>query len=71
MIAILPAVQYDCKQARKYIKYNADTKRDDKRCANRAYRRFLNRITRGFVRDPESFYSEEFGAPSMSAWDIY
>jgi hypothetical protein len=71
MIAIRPAVQHDCKRARKFIVYKAETKRDDKRIANRAHRRFLNRITRGFMRDLESFYSEDFGAPTLSGWDIY
>ena len=71
MITILPAVQRNCKRVHFYIRYNSDTKRWDKRHANRRYRRSLNRMTRGFCRDLELFYSEVFGAPSLSSRDIY
>ena len=71
MITILPAVQHRCKRARRYIRYQAGVKRKDKRVANRRYRRVLNQITRGFFRDPECFYSEDFAAPSLSPRDIW
>lgn len=70
MIASFPAVQHSCKWARRVICYRADTARDDKRIANRRHRRYLNRVTRGFTHDPETFYDESFSAPSLSSWDI-
>lgn len=70
MIATLPAVQFNCKSARRIVCYKADTARDDKRIANRRHRRALNRITRSFIRDPERFDNEGFNAPSLSSWDI-
>jgi hypothetical protein len=71
MITKLPAVQHSCKYARRIVCYSPKTKREDKRYANRQYRRVLNLITRGFIRDPDSFYDEVFDTPSLSAWDIY
>ena len=71
MITILPAVQYSCIRAARRFKYNDDTKRSNKRLANRRYRRALNQITHGFLHDPERFYSEVFDTPSLSGWDIY
>jgi hypothetical protein len=71
MITILPAVQYGCKRARLYIRYNPWVKRKDKRIANRRHRRMLNGVTRGFLHDPERFYSEDFSAPSLSPYDIW
>ena len=71
MITILPAVQRGCKRARRYINYSILAKRQDKRIANRRHRRALNRVTRGFVRDFERFYSEDFWAPSLSPYDIW
>ncbi len=70
MIAILPSVQFSCKWARRIVTYGHTARRNDKRTANRRHRRVLNRITHGFLRDPERFYSEDFAAPSLSAWDI-
>ncbi len=71
MITILPAVQHRCKRARRYIRYSATSKRDDKRIANRRHRRVLNQITRSIFRDPERFYGEDFAAPSLSPYDIW
>lgn len=68
MIATLPAVQHNCKHI--HICYRPDTKREDKRNANRRHRRALNRVTRAFINDPERFDNEGFNAPSMSNWDI-
>jgi hypothetical protein len=71
MITTLPAVQHSCKNARRFIRYQARTKRADKRIANRQYRRVLNAITRTFMRYPEDFDNETFDTPSLSPWDIY
>jgi hypothetical protein len=71
MITMLPAVQFNCKHARRYVCYGAYSKRVDKRIANRRYRRALNRVTRGFVRDPDLFDSECFNTPSLSDWDLW
>ncbi len=71
MITVLPAVQYSCKRARRWVNYSILSKRQDKRIANRRYRRSLNRATRGFLHDLERFYSEVFDAPSMSGRDIW
>ena len=71
MITSLPAVQYNCKRARRWINYSILSKRQDKRIANRHYRRALNRATRSCARDPELFYSEVFETPSMSGRDIW
>lgn len=70
MRATLPAVQHNCKSARRIVCYRADTAREDKRIANRRHRRYLNRVTRSFIKDPELFDSEGFDAPSLSSWDI-
>jgi hypothetical protein len=66
MISTLPAVQAFV--SRVYITDNA--RRVEKRIANRRHRRALNRATRRFVIDPESFDDEGFNAPSLSAWDL-
>ena len=71
MITALPAVQRSCKKARRWIRYQAGTKRADKCAINRQYRRVLNRITRAFIRCPEDFDKETFDTPSWSFWDIY
>jgi hypothetical protein len=70
MIATLPAVQHNCKWARRIVCYSAHVARQDKRIANRRHRRHLNRVTRAFIKDPELFDSEGFDAPSLSSWDI-
>ncbi len=70
MIAILPAVQFSIKRAYRLVHKDAKTAHWEKRNANRRHRRALNRITTAFLRDPERFYSEDFGAPSLSSWDI-
>ncbi len=70
MIATLPAVQYNCKYARRLVCMSAAVVRDDKRIANRRHRRYLNRVTREFTRDPELFYDEGFNAPTLSSWDL-
>jgi hypothetical protein len=69
MITILPSVQRSIKRAARYVRWG--TRRWDKRNANRRYRRTLNRVTRGFCHDPELFYSEDFGTPSLSGRDIW
>lgn len=71
MITTLPAVQFGCKRAHRYINYGGPRKRWDKRNANRRHRRALNRITHTFVHDPERFEGEGFNTPSLSPWDIY
>jgi hypothetical protein len=71
MITTLPAVQRSCKKARTIIRYQASTKRADKRIANRRYRRVLNAITRALFRCPEDFDNETFDTPSLSPWDIW
>lgn len=71
MVTILPAVQHNCKGARRIVCYSPSAKRKDKRIANRRHRRALNAKTRGFARDPELFYGEDFAAPSLSSWDIW
>lgn len=68
MMTTLPAVQHNCRHI--HIKYGRKAKRDDKRNANRRYRRVLNRTTKSFELDPELFDDEVFNAPSWSNWDI-
>lgn len=70
MITSLPAVQFDCKWARRIVCYTAETRRADKRKANRRHRRALNRVTRRMRVDAERFYDEVFAAPSLSGWDV-
>jgi hypothetical protein len=71
MITTLPAVQHNCKHARRFISYGPKAKHTDKRIANRKYRRILNRITNTFIYNSELFYNETFDIPSLSSWDIY
>jgi len=71
MIATFPAVQSKCSHVFRYVCRGAKGHSDDKRIANRRHRRYLNAVTRSFVNDPELFYSEDFGAPSLSAWDLW
>jgi hypothetical protein len=71
MITLLPAVQDNIHRVCRWFRYNPDRRRWDKRHANRRARRLLNRLTRGFVRNPELFYSEDFWTPSLSARDIW
>lgn len=68
MMTTLPAIQQNCQRI--HIVYRRKPKRDDKRNANRRYRRALNRITKSFELDPELFDEEVFNAPSWSNWDI-
>lgn len=68
MKTTLPAVQKNCCWI--HINYGRKSKRDDKRNANRRYRRALNRITRTLQNDPDLFDEEVFNAPSWSNWDI-
>lgn len=68
MRATKPAVQFNCRHI--HICYGPDSKRQDKRIANRRHRRYLNRVTKSFVLDPEWFEIEPFSAPSFSNWDI-
>lgn len=70
MQTTLPAIQKTCKRARRIVLYSARNARWDKRHYNREHRRYLNALTRGFLRDPERFYDEPFHAPSLSMWDI-
>jgi len=71
MIASLPAVQANCGRVDRYVCISPQNIRAEKRIANRRHRRYLNRVTRGFVRDPESFDDESFRAPSLSSWDLW
>jgi hypothetical protein len=68
MITPLPAVQKNTRKI--HITYRASAKRADKRRANRAYRRNLSEIERGFVLDPDRWDAEDFAGPSFSNWDI-
>jgi len=71
MITSKPAVQADCSHVKRYACISSQCIRDHKRIANRRHRRALNRITRRFVLDPESFDDECFNAPTMSTWDLW
>lgn len=71
MIATLPAVQANCSRCKRYACMSARYVRYEKRNANRRHRRALNRTTRKFINDPESFYDEGFNAPSLSSWDLW
>lgn len=64
------AVQLGCRSARQMVNYRASTARNNKRWANRRYRRYLNVATRSFISDPDKFDDETFEAPIMTAWDI-
>ena len=69
MIAILPAVQYSCREIVRYVGMSRKCRREDKRSANRRHRRYLDRVTRRFQLDPELFDDEAFAAPTLSDWD--
>jgi hypothetical protein len=71
MITILPAVQKNCSRCKRYACMSAKFVSDEKRIANRRHRRRLNAVTRGFIRDPELFYGEDFAAPSLSSWELW
>lgn len=71
MIATLPAVQANCSRVKRYACIGDNFIRDEKRIANRRHRRYLNRVTRSFIKDPELFDSEGFDAPSLSSWDLW
>jgi len=71
MHTTLPAVQKNCKIAKKWICMNAERKKKDKKEANRCYRHVLNSITRLFIDDVDLFDDESFDTPSFSNWDIY
>jgi hypothetical protein len=71
MIATLPAVQRNCKEARRIVCYGYKSRRQDKRIANRRHRRALNRTTRRMCADAERWYDEGFNAPSLSSWELY
>jgi hypothetical protein len=71
MIATLPAVQAYTSRVTRYICASAKSIRDEKRIANRRHRRYLNRVTRSFVLDPELFDDEGFNAPTLSTWDLW
>lgn len=71
MIATLPAVQANCSRVKRYACMSDNFIRDEKRIANRRHRRYLNRVTRSFIQDPELFDSEGFDAPSLSSWDLW
>lgn len=70
MIPTHPSVQFSIKAAYRWIYKAAWRARWAKARANRRHRHTLNRITRGFVRDPEAFEDESFEAPSLSGYDI-
>ena len=67
----IPAVQANCSHVKRYVYVSANCIRDEKRMANRRYRRALNTITRNFIIDPEAFDDECFNAPSLSTWDMW
>lgn len=66
-----PAVQAECSRVRRYITMGRKELRTHKRNANRQHRRCLNAITRSFQIDPDLFDSEDFGAPTLSSWDLW
>jgi hypothetical protein len=68
MQTTLPAIQSNIKRAKKIVYWRC--RRKDKRLANRIHRRALGRMTHNFERDPESFESETFEAPTFSSRDI-
>lgn len=70
MKATYPAVQKNCKEARKIACISDNSFRTDKRNANRRHRRYLNRVTNAFVRDPDRFDREGFDAPTLSSWEL-
>lgn len=69
MIVSFPSVQFSVKLARRQV-YVSTPGSWFKVCANRRHRHVLNRITRGFIRDPEAFEDESFDAPSLGGYDI-
>ena len=71
MITTLPAVQSNCSHVKRYTYISRGALRGAKRDANRRYRRYLNQVTHGFIKDPELFESEGFDAPSLSTWDLW
>lgn len=66
MITTLPSVTRDIK----YCYIGRYVKRQEKRIANRRYRRALNRATRAIFLNPERWYDEPFTAPYLSSWDL-
>jgi hypothetical protein len=70
MIACHPSVQDDCSHVHRYVCLKPETIRHYKRNANRRHRRYLNRVTRTFMHDPDLFDNEPFDAPSLSSWDL-
>jgi len=70
MIPTLPSVQFSIKWAYRHVLKVAWRARWVKARANRRHRHMLNKITRGFVRDPEAFEDETFGASSLGGYDI-
>lgn len=70
MTTIHPAVQAHITRASRYVCISRRVIRDEKRLANRRYRRYLNLVTKSFVKDPDLFDEEEFGAPSLSLRDL-
>ena len=71
MITTHPAVQSDCSHVKRYACVSSECIRDYNRIANRRHRRALNRITRSFVLNPDSFDNENFDAPTLSVWDLW
>jgi hypothetical protein len=66
---ILPSSVQDLRRARR-IKNGTDTASDDKRIANRRYRRQLNETTRLIEIDPERFDGEPFNVKCYTSWDL-
>jgi len=71
MITSLPAIQAFASHVFRYTRSSGHGHSADKRSANRRHRRALNRITLRLQHDPETFDSEGFNAPSLSAWDLW
>ena len=70
MIASHPAVDASCRSGQLYCRIGRGTKTQLKKQANRRHRRYLNRATFSFIKDPELFDAEGFDAPSLTSWDI-
>lgn len=68
MTSSFPAVQKNCKYV--HVTWSEDSKREDKRIANRRHRRHLNRRTKSIENNVELWYEEGFDAPTLSSWDI-
>lgn len=71
MITSLPAVQRRVFATRAPVFIRQDTVREERRLANRRYRRRLNYLTRRIQADTDRWWSETFSAPSLSSRDLW